>query len=170
MAAACGGALRSKSAICTSHGHGIAAASLAGPRPPSSVTTSAAISLRQVGPAIEVRSSRAPERVSAPTSPGRATTGIIRCCPPNALRTFDPTPSAVDRSSCPGAWCLAASRAAARPSTIGTTEITAARSVLPAAAVITWPPPSESPHSTMRPGSIPGRAAARATAARRSSI
>ena len=65
---------------------------------PSSRPTVASTSLRQVGPARR-GSRQQPSRVRAPSSPGRATTGII-CGRPTLLRT----PRTVERSRADGRW------------------------------------------------------------------
>ncbi len=63
-----------------------------------------------------------------PSSPGRATTGIITGSP---RRTRLRTPAAVERSIAEGVWCFSASRPAAIPSTSGVSATTAATSSRP---------------------------------------
>jgi hypothetical protein len=104
--------------------------------------------------------------VSAPTSPGRATIGIVTGSLPRTDATRLRMPATVERSMVVGRWCFAASRPAAMPSTRGVSETIAATSSRPAAAASTCPPDSETPQSTSRRASAPGNRAAAAIAAR----
>ena len=84
----------------------------------------------------------------------------VRC--DSALRQ----PVTVERSMVDGRCCGSAATAAAGPLTIGVSEMAAATPGSVAASSKTWPPASDTPHSTTRSGSTPGCCAAAAQAAR----
>ena len=157
--AACGGALRSKSAICTSTGPAMPPAHLRGAEaaelePDARRRPRCARWARRC----EVVLVAAARGVSAPTSPGAAD-DRHRHAPgrPGGARRARSRARSSEISR--GWWLASACRPAARPSTSGVSDTTAATSSRTVRrGLSTWPPASETPQSTSRYGSTPGSA------------